>query len=425
MASSKTHEKPPRAFEEDALRALQNIREAFAALLESLPQRVGRAHEVAKVLGIHRKLGWQIAKLVYESDPLAAAQHVPGAASIRRFLDAVAKQKVNAELIDSARAAVESFERLVEVHAGDRESLNLMLTGWGGEAARKADLVQRRAAFSAGSYIWGVQAQTSLSTVFLSPSTTREDFFDLAHIMGFVALRRMRSQVCWPIRYSKHIADDNSELEQPLREPLDDTSAAAGEPPLLRRFCSQPVPKTRRRVFADGSVVDEITPGPIGNTGAIDCFVGEFCRAVMYKYRTEQSWTWALGRVVRAPCEALILDQFIHEDLFGRIQPQLRMYRDLTGAPPASGTSRQEDQMPIFETVRHLGKGLSGIRTPDVHRYVEMATYVFERFGWDPDRFHVYRARVEYPPMPTMVCMEHPLPERPEPARGRDASGTQ
>ena len=401
-------------FEDDARQSLVRLREAFAALLENLPERAVRAHEVSKTLGIHRKLGWQIANLVYEPDPLAAAQHLPGRASIRKFLNAVARHKVDAELLRTAEDAVGNIDRLIEVHAGDRESLNLMLTGSAGEAARKADLAQRRAAFQAGSYIWGVQVQTSLASVVLWPSAEREGCFDLAQLAGFVGFRRMRSNVSWPLRSARQYADDGSATPQPVRIPLDGNNVGSDEPPLLTRFCSQPPPGMRRRTGPDRMIIDELLPGPTGNTGAIDCFIGELCRAAGHAYRTEHESIWGTGRRVRTPAQVLILDQFVHEDLFGVIDPKVCMYRDLPEGPPLPVAMRDDDRMPVFETVQHLGKGLSGIRTPDVPRYAEMISYVFERLGWEPSRFRVVRARVEYPPVPTTVSVEYALPEKPE-----------
>jgi hypothetical protein len=117
---------------------------------------------------------------------------------------------------------------------------------------------------------------------------------------------------------------------------------------------------------------------------------------------------------MRTPCEVLVLDEFIHEDLFGPIQPELRIYSDLGDSPRPRITQRADDRLPAYEKVQYLGKGLSGMRTPDVPRYAEMVEYVFDRLGWDSARFDLYRVHIEYPPVPTMVTMESPLRERPE-----------
>lgn len=68
----------------------------------------------------------------------------------------------------------------------------------------------------------------------------------------------------------------------------------------------------------------------------------------------------------------------------------------------------------INETVTHLGRGLHDMHTPDVPRYGEMLRYTFDRLGWDPKRFDVFRCRVHYPVMHSVVSMRFDLPERTE-----------
>jgi len=48
-----------------------------------------------------------------------------------------------------------------------------------------------------------------------------------------------------------------------------------------------------------------------------------------------------------------------------------------------------------------------------VPRYVELGRYVFERLGWDGDRFRVHRLRLAYPPIPAAVAIVHELPPPP------------
>jgi hypothetical protein len=398
-------------FEIEAQQVIARVRSAFGAILDSLPGHVARAHEVSKALGIHRKLGWQIANVVYEPDLFAAAHHIPGQASVRSFLAAATERRVNRELIASAEDAMADFDRLIEIHAGGRKALDMMLTGCAGDAAKKAHLAQRKAWFAAGSHIWGVQAKAQINANFLHPAT-RAGWFDLVYVNGLVRFRRTRSDVSWPIGLSKRTADDGATLTQPKREALEDTSASAGVP-LVPQFCSGPLPPVRRRTLAGEFIRDELLPGPVGKTGALDCVTGEVWREIGPCYRTEHDWLWYASIPMRTPCEVVILDQFVHHDLFGPIQPEVHLYRDLLDGPRLPVPQRPGDRMPLFESVQYLGKGISGIRTPDVPRYDEMVRYVFERLGWDPRRFDAFRVRMEYPPVPTTVTMESPLREPP------------
>jgi len=108
----------------------------------------------------------------------------------------------------------------------------------------------------------------------------------------------------------------------------------------------------------------------------------------------------------------LVLDQIVHESLFGRIKPDLLVYSGLNASEQyPRGVTRV--QLPVAEQVEYLGKGPAVLPTPHVPRYRELAEYVFERTGWDGSRFDVYRAEMRYPPIPSTVVMQHALRERP------------
>lgn len=404
------------AFEEEAQDVISRVRNAFAAVLEALPGHVARAHEVSKALGVHKKLGWQIANVIYEPDVFAAAHHIPGRSSVKTFLEAAASRRVGPKLIQSAEAALGDFERLIEVHAGDRESLDMMLTACARECAEPAQLELRKMAFRGNSAIWGVQAKTRLNASLVHPGT-RAGWCDVALLNGHVKLRRTRSNVAWEIVRTKFVADDGADgSRQPKREALDRIGEKAGNAtgvPLLRQFCSQALPQVERKPLSNGWVQDVLVGGPVGETGAVDCFTAEVWRGLGPCYRTEHDWLWVAAAKIRTACEVLVFDQFVHEDVFGPIRPELQVYSDLAGGSLLPGARQEADRLPAFESVQHLGKGISAIRTPDVPRYVEIVHYAFDRLGWDPARFDVFRVRMEFPAMPATVAMESPLPEPP------------
>ncbi len=416
MKVAADHPRQDQSFESAAREAIAGLRSTLAAILNDLPGHVARAHEVSKALEIHKKLGWQIANLVYEPDLFAAGQHVPGRESVNTFL-AAARRKVRAELIDSAEAAMDAFDTLIEVHAGDRESLEMMLAAHAGDGGAKSHLLQRKAWFNSGSFIWGVQARTQLQTFLLHPAA-RDDWFDLASIYGYIGFRRVRPDVTWPLAISKRMTDDETEIEQPRREPIQlngDASDGHAGAPLLRRFCSNPPPTIHRKPISSDFLLDEIAPGPTGERGAFDCIAGEVLRNAGECYRSEHDWIWGTSKCMRTPSRLLILDQLIHEDVLGSVEPKLYVYRDLDhGGPRPPLPQRQDDRIPVFESVEQLGRGLAGIRTPHVPHYVELIEEVLSALGWDAKRFRVFRVQMEYPPVPTTIAMEAPLPERPE-----------
>jgi hypothetical protein len=403
-------------FEEHARQALLHLRGAFAEIIEALPGHITRPHELSKCLSIDTKLAWKIAHVAHGSDPFMAVQHIPGTAAIDVFLKAVADQNVPAERIEAVETAVGEFERLIEVHAGDRATLEMMLLSFASEGRRRADLAQRKAAFTANSYIWGIQARTQLKTDILFPATEKGRL-DIATVRGFVGLRRIRPNVPWVIARAR-VADDHGKVLTPAgREPLDpvdDDSAGRAGAPLLREFCSQPLPEFRRVSGSHGFLEDQLVEGEVGKTGAVTCITGEVTRSVASYFRAENNRVAALLARMHTPCEALLFDLLVHEDLFGPIEPELAVYSELEGGrpvPPIEG--RERDRLVTGESVEYLGKGPSVLHTPHVPRYPEMIRYAFGKLGWDAQRFDVYRVEMQYPIIPTSVAMVHELPEAP------------
>ncbi len=403
-------------FERHAKQVLLRVRGAFAEIVDALPGRIARPHELCKSLKIDMKLAWKVMKVAHGADQFMVAQHIPGSNAIELFLRAASGQDVPSARIESAVSAVRDFERLIDVHAGDRTTLEMMLLSYAGEGRVQADLAQRKAAFAANGYIWGVQAATQLKVDFLHPAT-ENGRLDIATLRGFIGLRRIRPNVPWVIARAR-VSDDEGKLHraenrQPLDPAEDDSQETAGAP-LLREFCSEPLPRFRRVSGPHGFLEDELVEGEVGNTGAVTCITGEVARSAASYYRAEQNRWAALVVRMHTPCEALLFDLFVHEDLFGPIEPELHVYSELAGGmpiPPIEG--RERDRLPTWDIVEYLGKGTSVVHTPHVPRYAEMIRSSVDKLGWDGERFDVYRVQIQYPIIPTSVLMMQELPEAP------------
>lgn len=403
-------------FEQHAEAVLRSLRTAFAAIIEELPHSVERPQELSRALRIDRNLGWKINKLVQSPNPFLAAQHVPGSAAIQIFLDAAKRRNVSRASVDAARAALKDYEQLVREHAGDRASLDMMMTSCAPKGRERMDLTHRRAAFRSNSYIWGIQAKTQLKTDLLHPAG-EAGMLDIAALRGFIGLRRIRANVTWTVARARCANDDGSLRRELNREPLDPGVRALGgeQPvPLLREFCSKPLPRFRRVGGPHGFLQDKIVEGPVGNKGALNCVTGEVVRAAVPYYRDQHNLHADLIARVRTPCEQLVFDQLVHEDLFGRESPELVVYSELSDDTPAPAFREERLVLPVCDTVEYLGKGPDVLHTPAVPRYAEMARFVFDQLGWDGDRFNVFRVRMAFPPIPTSVVMQRVLPPRPD-----------
>jgi hypothetical protein len=102
---------------------------------------------------------------------------------------------------------------------------------------------------------------------------------------------------------------------------------------------------------------------------------------------------------------------YVHESLGWSQEAELRVYTDHRGVDPAL-PGRECDLVTTQEEVIYLGQGLSVVDSEDVDRYTDMMRESFERLQWNPDEFHVYRFRMEYPLMPSSVIVQFELPQQ-------------
>jgi hypothetical protein len=403
-------------FEQHAERVLARFRSALARVIESLPGDTHRAQELSRALGIDKTLSWRIANLVRVADPFEAAQHVPGTAGMRIFLRAAKKKNVPTELINATQHAVREFDQLVEIHATDRTSLEMMLSSRARKGRERVDLEHRRAAFRANSYLWGIQARAQLKTHILHPSATNDTLFDVASVLGFVGLRRIRADVPWVVYRAKIADDDGIQRRVATREPIDgdsDQTADSVRAPLLRDFCTHPLPQLRRVISPTGTVEFEIAEGEVGNTGAITCMLGEIARNAGPRFREEHNRFVELVASVMTPCESLVFDQIVHRDLVDMANAELAIYGALDGNTPPMTMDCHRFRLPVFEEVEPLGHGLNVLHTSAVPQYVDLIRHVLQRVGWREDDFTAYRAKLTFPPLSTSIVVRGELRSRP------------
>lgn len=391
------------SFESDVREVLTNIRMAMVEFVDALPGSPRRPHDISRILEIDRNLAWKVTRVIGEADAFGAAGHIPGSYGLNILLDAAARQGVSGIVVDNVRAAAERYRALIAVHAGDRASLQLLLSGQSRKGQRQAEILHRRAAFRANSFILGIQARTHLRADFVTAGV--DGRFDLASIANLVDLYRIRPGAPYVISQPRCAGDDGVYRAAPT-EPIDSDQVKEGEVPLLRDFSSHPTP-TFRRVEAGSAVEFRLDTGPVGKAGAITCAVGNIVRSVEAMIRSPANPYAGIIALARVPCEVFIFDNFLHENLCGSAEHDVAIYSDIYGRPDVGGLFREDYRLPCDVEVAYLGKGTSVVMTQDVPRYPELAAHVFDRLGWPAERFRVYRVKLRYPFIPSSVFMRH------------------
>lgn len=402
------------SFEADAERVLRRLQGTFAEILDALPHHARRAQQIAQVLRIDENLARRVSKVARITDPFAAAQYVPGKAAVKMFLASANRISVPPSLVERATRAFADFEQLIRVHAGDLASFKMMLTACAKTDRGAADVLHRRTAFRGNSCIWGVQAKTHLQTVLVRPGDDSQ-LIHLASVKGFFKLRQLRDNAPLIISRVRYSDDDRVVRRRVTSSPIDPVSQQTQGMSLLGEFCSQPLPEVRAVDVEGGFVNLELLGNGIGDTAAITCVQGSVAHDAASRYRDEHNRVGTTAATVCIPSEVLILDFLIREDTFGPITPQAAVYGQLPGMTPQPVSNPERHRLALGESVIYLGKGPSVLHSPDVPKYPDMARYVFDRLGWEGERFDVYRCRIEYPVVPSEVLIRHDMPDPPGP----------
>jgi hypothetical protein len=383
----------------------ERLRQTFGAIVEAVCGGSPRAQDVTDSFGVHRKLGWQIWNVAYSEDAHAAVRFVPNAKGIDVWRSAAAQRGVPDDLLRRLDDVIEQFQQLVETHAQDRDMLEMIVQSGAEHPDEAVELRWRKQAFTGNCFIWGVRAKSLLATVLLHPSL-RPGYFDMVRIQGLIGLVRTRAGVRWPFAQSI-VQSENGTVYAPKREPILASKAVKRiGVPLMEEFCSQPLPPIERRTSEGGMVEDELLPGPVGQTASSTIITGELAREVAPYYPSAPGEFALWGTGVRTPGEVLVSDHFVHREMFPAVERELRVFGELI-----SNTTRDErDRLPVAERVHHLGRGLERVRTAEIPRYADILGAAFDKTGWKPDDFDVYRVRMRYPPIPVSVMVRHQMP---------------
>jgi hypothetical protein len=368
-------------------------------------------------LDLDKNLAWKIVRAVEQTDPLGILTFLPGNAAFDIFLRAAAQRGVEAPILDQAREAMKAGDEIVAEHAGNRESMEIMIAEFaepngGGRTA----LAQRKAAYQGNGAVLGIQAKVLYKLVLAAPSES-PGMVDLVTVRGIVALRWLRPGARWTIS-TGYIYNDAGIERGVVRKPLVPT-ATPGDVPLLPQFCSDPLPSFDRVVLPGNVCLDQIVGQGVGSRSAVTFMLGELIRSAGSRYQTPEDHEFAFSIRVTTPCEVAVVDVFAHRSLFGDRPPEMGVYTELiAGGYPRGG---EHSRLPIVVPVEQLGFGPAAARPRDVPRCSEMAAFAFECVGWDASEFSLYRVRVEYPPIATNIVMRWAVPEAPVDRNDRTA----
>lgn len=383
-------------FETSSQALLERVQEAFREILaEAGCDNAQTAAELQRQLGLDKKLGWQVFRVVQAPSPMTAGFAIPPLVSTRRLIAAARDHGARELTGDRLADLVSRFERFVRENAESRGEFESIIADWAPDGRESVELANRRDFFGAISRLRGMACQTTFYTFITHPSEDGKAI-DRVLLHGYWGIRRLNSSVRMLADYL-HSQDAGAGSQE---RTLDGAPVTDPGGILMPEFCSQPLPSFETSVGAPGQMIYWMNNNDIGSRSAVEVVFGMRRSRITARYRTPERPTATYFVTPATPTQRVIFDCAVHHDLLTPAEP--RVFAHETAASGPVGTHqelarREPDLLDWRPSARSLGQGVGRLRTRFVPRYVEMLTQACERAGWNPDEFVSYRVEVEYP----------------------------
>jgi hypothetical protein len=401
-----------RSFEPHAKAIAVRVRQVLAELAAASGVDISQPRGAARELDIDKTLAWKISKITAGPDPLAAMSMLPGPASRRTLLRAFAKAGAPAELIDRGRVVFGEFQAMIEEHADDRETFEMMVPAISRDGRRAAEEAQRKQAFQGNSAIWGMHCRVRTWSYIVCPSED-PDFGNVGVLGSFVDVRRLRRDMRMTLATIAALKDDGRAMSGNAIRPLDPARPEFDGMPTLPEFCRGTVPPIARVPGPSGITNYRLMEGEVGNAGAFTWSIGWRHPGVIARWRTAQDACGEFGVNMLIPAEAAQLDLYVHKSFWPDLKPECSVFSLLPGEAPVAHPGTDRQAVPVEMTVERLHQDPLDLAVHDVPNYPRMIEWAMGSMGHEPSEFAGYRIRMRYPILSTAIYMRFELPEKP------------
>ncbi|MBL8999640.1 MAG: hypothetical protein JNK25_00725 [Phycisphaerae bacterium] len=400
IATSNNAQIPYSHFEEAAKDVMINLQASMKELITALPGTIRRAVDLERALGLEKKLAWQAFRLS-RGTGVGELVNIPSLASAARLSEAALARGVPSVVVEQVSAAFERFESLVADHCGDRACLLSMVSGLGYERRDRTEVRVRRAHFRSSAHLWGVQARAQVRTLIYLPDGPNGKTLEAILVSGNVGLQGMRRGE--PVTISSWL----SSLHKPgLGEAghADDLGGAGPGPTpgfeLLTPFCSETLPEMRHVPVRSGVMETEMVIPSAGRVGALTLYLSQ--RSATEGDARERGAGG--GMFVSVPVEEIMIELLVPAGLTEPATARVAVY-GRRHHPERVFEERRVDLLAQRESVSTFGPN---DRAPGVEcspRHQEAVRFVLAKYGLTGTCFDVYRCRVKFPVLHTLVVI--------------------
>jgi len=395
----------PIDFQTDARESLEHLVSASAALISQLDQRPQKPADVVRSLKLDKKLGWQVYRIATATDPMHAGAYLLSPVSVQKLLDAADVAGVGAEVCKRLSDAFEECEVLIRRHASDRASFALMATSAADSVESEIiSIADRRAAYRAQSRILGMTSVSSFKAFIFHPGDPKNEFGDAVSLRGTSQLVPLRPQLRWPITSAGLISSDHEELDHGNQLlPLPGCKARAGIS-IIEPFCSQPLPKIEHHTEEDGSYRSDLVLQGIGRTHATTVVLGYHAPNTLQRVADHSNNMILANFPIRVPCEYCYLDVLVHQDLQWPNQFEPEIFGD-SFEPGAPIFDRTHNLLPFHGDIKRGPASRITAVQPPIENYQKLLDWTCSGVGWNLADFHATRVIIQYPVMPSTLCL--------------------
>jgi hypothetical protein len=404
-------------FDVDAAQVLGALRTSIANVLATAGG-VRKPADLQKSFKLDGTLSWQIFQIsgMRGGDGVALARgaNVPSRTSLKKFLEAAKSRGIDAAKVERVWSDYERFEKLVDVHAGDRTSFNSMVSAAGVSSAGNLDdewmaanAQHARNAFRSMSHATGMQAKTKMICgIYNENESAMKDRWDISVVVGYVGLRLLRPSPTVQVFRIRMVEPDLRSFVQ--REPLGLSDAGKGY--LLEDFATKPLPAFAMKELDAGWLVGELNDPDVGNLGASTMPFGVVYRHLPIPGSAElPNKTENADVVADKPVELILCDCMVKPGMMRGARPTAEVF---LGNRHNDAKVLPGDLIPLLgdHRVELLGKGPEALASADVPQYPDMIQAAADKLGWDVSQHEVWRIRIEYPFYQATVRMKWELP---------------
>lgn len=402
------------------------LQSAFRALVRTFPGQASTVTEMARYLGVGRGICQRIMlALRAEGDPLDILQRFPGTRGLDLFLQAAEARGIDAPSLSVARAALDEYTALIGAAGGSQRRLIANLARHTHRKAGKetdiaatteeSDAVARRSAlFEAVEHITGTRCESRAEVLILRvrPGSPNEVEMVEASVLANVTADANSMPITRIARVSSSLGTSEAD-----RASLEPGATVLGISPgsILEPFSTVPLPCVTSRLRS-GDFIQVFNPN--GQTERpLTMAVATAMSPAAPHPRIDDPPLWNCGMAIAIPSRWLLMDVYLERPLAQACVPSMNVILMGFGGPLGHRRpdDRWQDVFPDPPALQILGTGICRRGTKAYPRAAELASYLFEQAGWNPDRFVCLRCEVPFPIWNSQYIMTLDFSEAPEP----------